>query len=687
MSAKRRGGYAYSLEDAPAVPSPRKPEDKKPLSGGRAPWVIAGVVILAIAGAAVLFAGSAGLSALSPFPRELVALRLQLNGKEVILMPDTQCMVNPKDTLQLQEVKTDGWLAWGVRLVSTDLDPRVIRERTVVIKDLWPQESFEKPKTVDIEVQSWKKPIGRVSFLVQLDARDWLQKANTAEDDARKIEFLEKALQDNAGNVLVKTQLAGLYFDNKKYNEAVKLYKEVDESGKSRTILEKLLAIYQIQNRVDDALMTYLDLLRLSEDPDVFKKFLQYAQKQKSKDDLVRFFERHQNEIPRSFQSSVHLVLADASTQTKNWRKAAENYEKVIRGGVKDPDVLYNLAVTYQQNNDLDRAIPALERYLQRSPGDQKSWMLLGEWQEKKGAATQARKTYETLLEKSPQHKEALVRLLALLEKSNDKAALQQVYEKLAQLNPKDKTVLFNLAVLHYEGKRWQKATEAFEALAAQDPRDVKIRKYLLDLYRKQKNQEAFLKTLNTLSQLEPNNTAYYDELFAYYKEKQDYKGMVAAFREASEKRPDSILLHKYLLTGLLALQDKKGAVKELEHLIRLEPKEPKHVRQAANLYQDLGDYAQAAKKVKQLMAMTPDNKELKDEYLNLVRLQMSGGAKPKTPASPEPPPAAGETRSTAKPKTLAPPATSAKPAAPTTSPAKPTVPAKPTTPPKPSTQ
>ncbi len=680
MSAKRRGGYAYSLEDTPAVPGPRKPDEKKPPSGGKTPWVIAGVVILAIAAAAVLFAGSAGLSALSPFPRELVALRLQLNGKEVILMPGTQCMVNPKDTIQLQEVKTDGWLAWGVRLVSSDLDPRIIRERSVVIKDLWPQESFEKPKTVDIEVQSWKKPIGRVSFLVQLDARDWLQKASTAEDSGRKIEFLEKALQENPGNVLVKTQLAGLYFETKRYDEAVKLYKEVDETGKSKSILEKLLAIHQIQNRVDDALMTYLDLLRLSEDPDVFKKFLQYAQKHKSKDDLVRFFERHQNDIPRTFQSSVHLVLADASTQTKNWRKAAENYEKVIRAGVKDPDVLYNLAVTYQQNNDLDRAIPALERYLQRSPGDQKSWLMLGEWQEKKGAAAQARKTYETLIEKNPQNKEALVRLLALLEKSNDKAALQQVYERLAQLNPKDKTVLFNLAVLHYDGKRWQKATEAFEALAAQDPKDVKIRKYLLDLYRKQKNQEAVLKTLHTLIQLEPNNSVYYDELFAYYKEKQDYKGMVAAFREASEKRPDSIPLHKYLLTGLLAVQDKKGAVRELEHLIRLEPKDPKHLRQAANLYQDLGDYGQAANKVKQLMAMTPDNKELKDEYLNLVRLQMAGGAKPKRPASQEPPASAGESRSTAKPKPPAPPSSSSKPAPAAATPAKPTPPAKPST-------
>lgn len=676
MSSKRRGGYAYSLEDAPTVsgagPGPRKPDRKKSPSGKKTIWVVAGVTAALLAVLVVAFTAASGFSSFSPFPKELVALRLQLNGKEVILMPGTQCMVNPKDTMQLQEIKTDGWLSWGVRLVSTDLDTRVIRERPVVIKDLWPNDSFEKPKMVDIEVQSWKKPIGRVSFLIQLDAKDWLQKANTTENDDRKAEYLEKALQENPGNVLVKTQLAGLYFESKKYNEAVKLYKEVDESGKSKTILERLLSIYQIQNRVDDSLMTYLDLLRLSEDPDVFKQFLHYAQKHKSKEELGRFLERHQNDIPRPFQSSVFLVLADVSTQTKNWRKAADSYEKVIRSGVKDPDVLYNLAVTYQHNNDLDRAIPALERYLQKNPQDQKSWMMLAEWQEKKGGASQARGTYETLLEKNPQNKEALVRLLAILEKSNDKAALQQAYEKMAQLNPKDKTVLYNLAVLHYEGKRWPKATEAFEALAAQDPKDIKIRKYLLDLYRKQKNQEAFLKTLHTLSLLEPNNTAYFDELYAYYKEKQDYKGMVSAFREASEKNPDSASLHKYLLTGLLAQQDKKGAARELEQLIRLEPKESKHVRQAANLYQDLGDYGQAAKKVKQLIALKPnEKKQLEDEYLNLVRLQMSSGEKPKPSPNAAPPQQTGQPRSTAKPKA---PAQPTQPQAP----AKPARPAKP---------
>jgi tetratricopeptide (TPR) repeat protein len=558
------------------------------------------------------------------FPARLIALRLQLNGKEVILMPDSQVVLNPRDSLLIDAIQTDGWLAWGTKIVATELDPRLLGAKPVTIREIWPNADFETPKVLEMEVQSWGKPIGKVSLLVQLDAKDWLQKAGAVGDDEGKIGYLEKALRESPGNILVKTQLAGLYFEARKYGEAARLYEEIDQSGKSKPILEKLVAIYQIQKNVDRALAVHLDLLKLSEDPEVFKDLLQYGQKHKPKEEWARFLERNQQEIPKSFQSSVLLVLADLNTQTRNWRKAADSYEKVIRSGVKDPDVLYNLAVTYQQGNDIDKAIQAMERYLQRNPSDLRSWMQLAEMQEKKGATAAARVSYEAVLQKSPNHKEALVRLVALLEKSNDKEGLQKTYEKLAELQPKNKTVLYNLAVLHYEAKRWPKATESFEALAALDPKDVEVRKYLLDLYRKQKNDEGVNRTTEALAQLDPGNPAYHDTIFAKFKEKKDYKGLVAYFRQALERKPDSVALHSYVLYGLVQQGDNKGALKELEELIRLQPKEKKYYRQAASLYESSGSHAEALKKLDQLLKMDPRDKEVKEDYMRVRMLVLS---------------------------------------------------------------
>ncbi|GLI32805.1 tetratricopeptide repeat protein [Desulforhabdus amnigena] len=621
MNNRSRRTYPYSLDDS-LVASRQKEKKRRPFR------FLAWLVLLALLGVGGYWLiGSVPQERIAnylPFPKKLLALRFQHNGQEVILLPDSQCVVNPRDSLHLLSVQTDGWVSWGVKVDASDFDIESIKEQPAVIRDLMPQEDFETPKTVEIRVLLWNRVIGKVSFLVELDGKDWLQKATSATSDNQKIGYLEKALLGNPGNVLVKTQLAALYFEKKKYEEAARLYKEVDQSGKSKSVLERLLEVYKQQNQVDEALMVYLDLIKLSEDEEYFKEFLQYIQRYKSKDDAVRFLEKYQREIPRDFRSSLLLFLADLNTQAKNWDKAAASYERAIRSGVKDQNVLYNLVVTYQQSDNLDKAIPAMEKYLQSNPGDIRSWMQLGSLLEKKGAVDRARDVYEKVLEKSPQNKAALVRLVALLEKTNNKGALQEAYEKLARLQPENRTVQHNLAVLYYDSQKWDKAASAFEAIAARDSKDVESRKYLLDIYRKAKNEKAELETLKSLAQLDPKNSSYYDSLFSTYKEKGDYKGMVAFFQSVAERAPDSITFHNYLLYGLLKQGDSQGALKELEQLIRLQPKEKKHLKQAANLYENTGNYAEASKKLEQILKLDPKDKEAQDDYLRLRRKSLA---------------------------------------------------------------
>ena len=179
-------------------------------------------------------------------------------------------------------IRTDGWLSWGTRVVSSDVDVKAISKKPgVTIMDLFPHESFEVPKPVELRVLLWNRPIGKVSLLVQLDYKDWLHKANTSPDIDKRIAYLEKALSDNGSNILLKTQLAGLYFDIKRYADAARLYKEIDQSGKSRNISEKLLVVYQIMNKTDEALQVYLDLLKLTEEQQTIQGIRHLSEEEK----------------------------------------------------------------------------------------------------------------------------------------------------------------------------------------------------------------------------------------------------------------------------------------------------------------------------------------------------------------------------------------------------------------------
>jgi tetratricopeptide (TPR) repeat protein len=606
-------------------------KEKPPRSSSRILIVVAVVLVFAIGAVCALFIARGGAaSALTIFPSKLVALHFQHNGQELILVPDSQVIVNPRDFLQLVQVQTDGWLSWGTKVVSSDVDVKAIsRKPGVTIKDLFPQESFEAPKNVELRVLLWNRPIGKVSLLVQLDYKDWLHKANTSADIDKRIAYLEKALGDNESNILIKTQLAGLYFDSKRYADAARLYQEIDESGKSRNISEKLLVVYQIMNKPDEALQVYLDLLKLTEEQQTFREFLTYLKTKKTADQAGKFLERHEREIPHSFRSQVLVEIAQLASDGKDWQKAASAWERAEKAGVMDSNVQYNLAVTLLRNGKTDEAVVEFEKYLHKNSNDVKTWLLLADLYEKKGNHAQAMACYESVIQKNPHNKEALISLIPILEKMDDKSGQIANYEKLLQIEPNNRKYLFNAAMLYMDQKKYDKALAHLNSIASMDPKDIECRKQLLIIYQKLRNDKGEIQVRQELARLDPKNPAGLDSVYKYYDDRKDYKGMQAYFHALAEKDPDSISLHKYLLQAATKLGDKKAALHELEHLIRLQPKEKKYYRLAADLYEETGNYAEASKKLEGILKIDFRDQRAKEDYERLKIEQLKKAPQP----------------------------------------------------------
>ena len=105
------------------------------------------------------------------------------------------------------------------------------------------------------------------------------------------------------------------------------------------------------------------------------------------------------------------------------------------------------------------------------------------------------------------------------------------------------------------------------------------------------------------------------------------------------------------------------GLAGMLEDLIRLQPKETKHLKQAADLYASIGNYPEASKKLEQLLKMDPKNKEIQDRYLQLRRKSFGPSSPPASaPAATAAP--AEKTAESGKPAESAKPGAEGKPAA-----------------------
>jgi tetratricopeptide (TPR) repeat protein len=592
-------------------------KEKKQRSSRRYLLIVILALVFALGAAFAFFMTiDRGVPSLTIFPTKLLALHFQHNGQELFLLPDSQVVVNPRDSLQLIRIRTDGWLSWGTRVVSSDVDVKPISKRPgVIIKDLFPQESFETPKLIELRVLLWNRPIGKVSLLVQLDYKDWLHKANASADIDKRIAFLEKALHDNGSNILLKAQLAGLYFDIKRYSDAARLYEEIDKSGKSKNISEKLLLVYQIMNKTDEALAVYLDLLKLSEEQQTFSEFLAYLKKKKTSEQAGKFLEKYEKEIPHSFLSQVLVEIAQLAGEGKDWQKAAAAWERAEKAGVMDSNVQYNLAVTLLREGKTDEAVAEFEKYLGKNSSDVKTWALLADLYEKKGNFAQAKAIYESIVQKNPHNKEAFISLIPILEKLNDKNGQITNYEKLLQIEPNNRKYLFNAAMLCMDEKKYDRAQAHLQAIASLDPHDVESRKQLLIIFQKLRNDKGEIQVRQELAKLEPQNPANLDSVYKYYEDKKDYKGMLAYFHGVAQQNPDSSNVHKYLLQAATKLGDKKSSLHELEQLIRLQPKEKKYYRLAAYLYEESGNYAEACKKFEAILKMDFKDQKAREDY------------------------------------------------------------------------
>jgi len=576
--------------------------------------VVAGLIVLAQIRWNLLGALAAHL----PAPHRLEELVLEVNAKRETIPADGEKILNPRDAVRFVGVKTDGWFSWGVKVRAAELDFNRVRSKPAVLRDLFVGETFETPKTLAVEASWLGNRLGGVRLVIQLDAKDWMAKAQEAAKPEDKIRFLEKVLEAEPRNVLAKTQLAALYAEAGRPADAEKLYEEVLELGQSRPVLERLISVYKKQKKHAKVLEASLKLLQLSDDAQVFQDLLGYLQNHVPSREASTLLKQYAGKVPAKYRGSWHLVRADLATKTENWSEAAQAYESAAAAGVRDPTIHYNLSVVRAKSGDLGQAAQDLEKYLRANPNDVTNWLKLAAIYEKAGDESKALKIYRDVVSKNPSEKRALVRLAALLEKSGDKGELLKVYENLARLDPDDRVVLWNMAMLSYEAKQWDKALSAFEKYAALSPNDPKPLKYLLDLYQKNKDQEKQIAVLQKLIAADKDNLAYYDALFALYDRAKNYDAIIKVFEEASKNNPKVKAFHEYLLYGALKKGQKQKALGALEELCRLEPKEVKYFKQAAQLHESLGQYAKALEKIKRVLEINPNDTAAKEDYMRL---------------------------------------------------------------------
>ncbi len=552
------------------------------------------------------------------FPSHLIQVEMLVNGKREYVENRGEISIHPNDKIRIDNVITDGLIPWGIKLISDGFPAQAMTKKRVRLIDFWPLNFFKEPHKIRITFLAWGNPIGEVTIVGELSCQDWLKLASETDNLETKIFYLEQASKSSKKSILLDLKLAKLYGNKGDWAEAAKIYERIASTSDSLEILRKLLNAYIRSNQADEAINTYLAVIRKKPEVKTLSNFFNYLQKHKKTYQIVKYLNKNSYRIPSSLKGPFYAYLGSLEANLHKWKPAALHLEKAISFGVSQPDVYYNLSIAYKQLGAYGLARKYLQRYLKKKPNDSESLLLLTQLLQQEGEQQEAINQLRKLIDKDPNNLNLHLQLLKLLQKSGNKPQLIDEYQKVVSLDPQNRLAWYNLGILYYELTKWKDAETAFTKALALNPDDTDAKTYLVQVLTQEGKYKEVIPLLKDLIVKEKDNLALYDQLFTAYAKVKDYAGMEKDFKLAVKTHPKKQKYYQYVIYAVLKRNKIKEAIRYYEKLIKLAPKNVKYLKEAAALYEKHGYYTEALKTLAKLLSISPDDQEAQEAYLRV---------------------------------------------------------------------
>ncbi len=217
----------------------------------------------------------------------------------------------------------------------------------------------------------------------------------------------------------------------KKYQKMIDKYlKEKDRIGKY--VASSWVKIYKKgvdavkNNDFAGALKLFCHLNKIAPDSSKTLKMISYCYlKQDSLDKSIDFL---QKALALEEDYKARAQLADLYFKKKDYKNAAQQYEKLIEMDPKIPDNYYNICLVYNNLKEYDKALKSIDKFIELKPNDKDGYAL----------------AFETARSKDP----------------DDLQTQIKYYKKYADLDKDNPTTMQYIFSLYFQAKQYKKALE-----------------------------------------------------------------------------------------------------------------------------------------------------------------------------------------------------------------------------------
>lgn len=421
-----------------------------------------------------------------------------------------------------------------------------------------------------------------------------------------------KVLEEVAGkspSVRILSHLGSTYEEMEEYEKAAEAYRRALQLSPDNQQLKRALAqALLLADKPDEALPLYQQLVE--EDPEDYYSYLRLSQIYRDKrqfDEAARALEQAKKLSPGNLEvlyNEVNLLEAQGRlgeaiealkhileiTKKNNYSQGElanrrvflerlgllyrnnNQYDEAVATfrqlAELDPSlaprVAAQIADTYRQAKQFQRALEAIEPAYQQYPGEEivavmRATILadLGRWDEAVQCAEKA------LQEKKD--RESWLTLAQVYEKARRFDAMAQALneaEKLSHSKPEQVTVWFLRGVMYERSKRYEQADEAFQKVLELDPNNASAMNYLGYMLADRNVQlERALKLLQRAVELDPENGAYLDSLGWVYFRLGQFDKAREYLERAVQKVPRDPIVHDHLGDVYAQLGNLKKAI------------------------------------------------------------------------------------------------------------------------------
>jgi len=369
------------------------------------------------------------------------------------------------------------------------------------------------------------------------------------------------------------------------------------------------------------------------------------AFRQDNLDEAEKIFSDVKNQDPQN--PLVLRSLGNIYQKRKDWNKAIKVLEEAVKSNNTDLESYHHLAVSYFENDMIDKAVDVAKVVLDLHPNYLKSLLFLAsvykslkqtkeslsylekalkvdpanleirlEYAEMLASNKEYQRAIETLndiIQQEPAFDVAYLSLAALFERTGQLDMAIETLEKARAMNMASSKILTRLAQYLQETNQFERSVEILNLALTEKPEDLEALNYLGINYWHSGQHDKAIDLFNKVISMDKSNASAYNNLGSVYLSMSKYDLAMQQFKEATRLAP--LLGGPY--NGLGVIYAKEGrrdqAIQNWKKAVELDAKQYDALYNLGVLLTKMDRFEEAIKYLEQFENTAPDFKYAAD--------------------------------------------------------------------------